>query len=307
MNSQKYNAQALAISMVVLVVCSIVGISIYSRVTKDKTLTIDEQASSEALEISDLIIDYMIQAPIEDVLSQYESMTPQNGEMLTSGEISTYLNDLGIQLSDLEPLSSGICQPGQGGNEHYLKVEEADENTFFEIRPGQVKSFVVKNLVLGEDCDATITLTVRGEEKTGFSISKIYASETGDIKEYEETDIEHYCFSSGAVCNNENFTGDGWTEFTVDNSLGINLVEEVDYEGTTYTLEEVRVKAIAGTVAVSQDLDETCASVEGLRMIHIIAGANCNGAYRAKEILIPETKWYSTIFDYVIFNGEGSI
>ena len=88
----------------------------------------------------------------------------------------------------------------------------------------------------------------------------------------------------------------------------ITLTETVSYEGTTYSLDEVRIKAVGGTVAIAQDLDDsTCTDLDGLRMIQITAGANCNGVYRAKEIIIPENKWHSTIFDYVIFNGEGSI
>jgi hypothetical protein len=81
---KRYESQALAIAMVVLVVCSIIGMSIYSRVVKDKTLTIEEQASSEALEISDLLLDYIIQTPIETVVTKYNQITPSNGESLVT-------------------------------------------------------------------------------------------------------------------------------------------------------------------------------------------------------------------------------
>jgi len=55
MNSKntKYEAQALAITMVVLVVSAILGLSIYSRAMKDKLLTMEERASAEALEVAD--------------------------------------------------------------------------------------------------------------------------------------------------------------------------------------------------------------------------------------------------------------
>ena len=310
--NKKYEAQALAIAMIVLVVCSIVGISIYSRVTKDRSLTIEEQASSEALEISDILLDYLIQVPISNVVDKYPV---EEGETLResvgSGEISSYLGEL--EVGEFNPLDLGLCTvDGSNGNDYYLKIQEADENTFFEIRPGQVKSIVVKNLDLSGTCEVNITTSIRGEEKTGFSVSKIYSNASGEIKEYELTDTENYCFGDG-TCNNTNFRGDSWIVHEVDTALpSINLLETVTYDEEEYTLDEVRIKAIGGTVALAQSSLSSCTnsegdSVDGLRMIQITAGANCNGVYRGKEILIPETKWSSAIFDYVVFNGQGAL
>ena len=93
--------------MIVLVVCSIIGISIYSRVSKDKTLTIEEQASSEALEVADLIIDYVIQAPVEEVVDKF----PEGiyiGNTITDHEIQQFLDLVGV---NGEALSAGICLP----------------------------------------------------------------------------------------------------------------------------------------------------------------------------------------------------
>jgi hypothetical protein len=312
--NKKYEAQALAISMVVLVVCSIVGISIYSRVSKDRSLTIEEQASSEALEIADILLDYLVQVPIEDVVTKYEDLNLQEDETLkeSEGRISSYLQSLNV--GGFNALDLGLCTvDGKNGNEYFLKVEVADENTFFEIRPGQVKSFVVKDLQFSGTCNINVTFSIRGEEKTGFSISKIYSNASGEVKEYEITDTENYCFGSGGICNNsENFSGTGWIPHTVDASITINLTDTTTYNGTEYTLDEIRIKAIGGTVALAQSSLDACTDtagnpIDGLDMIQITAGANCSGVYRGKQILIPETKWSSTIFDYVIFNGQGAL
>ncbi len=303
----KYESQALAIAMVVLVVCSIIGMSIYSRVAKDKTLTIEEQASSEALEIADLLLDYIIQTPIETVVTIYNQRTPSNGESLveSKSEISSYFTSLGI--TNLSNLSFGTCKIKENDvNEYTLKVQEADESTAFEIRPGQVRSFITKGLTLSDTCSAQIKLNVRGENQTGFTISKIYSTTDGKIKQYETTDTESYCFSPGTGCYNKNFYGEAWIPYTVNQTKDLALVESVEYSGETYNLDEIRIKAVGGTVALTYNLDSEC-EVDGLRMIQVQAGANCNGVYRSKEILIPETKWSSTIFDYVIFNGQGSI
>jgi hypothetical protein len=70
----KYESQALAIAMVVMVVSSIIAMSIFFRAQKDRTLTLEERASAEALEISDLIIDKLTQFSIEDVFEEINNI-----------------------------------------------------------------------------------------------------------------------------------------------------------------------------------------------------------------------------------------
>ena len=42
-------------------------------------------------------------------------------------------------------------------------------------------------------------------------------------------------------------------------------------------------------------------------MLSLRASATCNGVYRAKEVLVPKVRSNYSIFNYVLFNGEGQL
>jgi type II secretory pathway pseudopilin PulG len=308
MKNARYEAQALAIAMVVLIISSILGLSIFSRVSSDKSLAIKEQASAEALEVADLLLEYITQADIQDILAKAPAGVSGDGTELnqSDNEISAFFTALGIEGFDSEDL--GFCSITSGddnnGNEYTLTLKEASENSFFEIRPGSVRSFVLTDLSVAPDCSTNITFDTRGESQSGFSIEKIYTNDSGETKPYDYDDVENYCFSDdGITCNSLNFTGGGWIPYNMTSSVSLPL-SDTSFAG--YELSEVRIKAIGGTIGMSYSLTPTCPS-QGLRLISIQAEATCNGVYRAKELLIPENQWSLPIFDYVIFNGEGAI
>ena len=76
----KYSGQALAIAMVVLVVSSLIAISIYSRTMKDKGLTLEERASAEALEVSDVILNKLTLYPVQEVIKALVDIELVSGE-----------------------------------------------------------------------------------------------------------------------------------------------------------------------------------------------------------------------------------
>lgn len=320
MKDSKYPAQALAIAMVVLVVSSILAISIYSRIAKDKTLSLDERASAEALEISDLILDYLTDASINDVIAAAEdasdTQTIDTGISLTEDidrrQISYLLEAIGISagLSSLD-----ICPLSSAGNSYVLALSEGDLNTYFEVRPGQMMALPLKGMTLGDDCSTVLKAVVRGDSTAGFSITKVYGKDyvnglATSYKPYDEADVLHYCFSSGKGCNNSNFldsSSDGvnWVYFRDDNSgqIDLNLKETMG----DYLLDEVKITAIGGTIGIAYQLNNPESCTQDLKMINVQAAANCNGTYRGKSVLIPKKQWESPIFNYTIFNGEGSL
>jgi hypothetical protein len=395
----KYEAQALAIAMVVLVVSSLIAISVYSRTMKDKGLTLEERSSAEALEVSDVLIDRLTQFSMNIVIDEILAM-----DLVEEG--TEYPYDTGIVLKEnnngdsnitelfrseslqilnesqsLSDLLSPLCPTDKGG-EYQITLKEADEDTYYEIKPGNVWSLPAKNLIQQDGCNVDIRLAVRGDTRAGFTLMKIYCSYDAEgnvvgCKEYdfggmgdeyspENDDILNYCFSDdGIECNNVNFEdNNNWIRYNPnevgegENLIDIPLpssvvgepVEEplivppptdpvqgvsdenlkkqnifdkiVDLFKTKkvsaqpappspeplegdYVLSEIRIKAVGGTIGVSYILPEQC--LTGLRMFQLRATANCAGIYRGKEVLIPEQKWHNTIFDYVVFNGEGSL
>ncbi len=301
----RYNAQALAIAMVVLVVSSIIGLAIYSRAAKDKLLSVGERASAEALEVSDLILNQLITIPIntvtQTIAGEGNPFDYENGVTLTesNGQISELFTKLG-----LEGAFTGLnfCPIATDGNEYYLKIKEASPDTYFEIRAGQVMAFPIKGQAIGLGCNASLSFAIRGDSNVGFSVEKIYGQNytsgiAQEYKPYAIDDVKQYCFS----CNETKFLGDEWNHITDGGSLTFDLNETAD----GYKLDEIRVKAIGGSLGVGYILTTEC--TQGFRLIDVQASANCDGTYRGKQILIPEKKWSSPVFDYSLFNGQGSL
>lgn len=323
---KKYESQALAIAMVILVVSSLIGISIYSRSLKDKGLVLEERASAEALEVSDLILDKLTQYPINTVIDAIiasENLTEfnhQEGIVLrdnNSGNlgITSLLRSLGVleQNISLSELINPLCPITTGSNEYQVTLRETDEHTSYEVKPGNVWSLPVKNLVQSNQCKLNLKFSIKGDSRAGFVLTYIYCKydENGyaiDCKEYAREDIQNYCFSDdGIECNNENFLDAEWIkgEYNQYEEIDIKEISLFDMVSGGYSLGEIRVKAIFGTIGVSYSLPSEC--ITGLRMYQLRATANCSGVYRGKEIVVPEAKWHNTLFDYVLFNGKGSI
>jgi len=320
MKKETYPAQALAIAMVVLVVSSILAISIYSRVSKDKTLSLDERNSAEALEVSDLILNYLTASPIQTVIQnapETQSLDNPSGitltESATQQEISTLLETLGVTNS-FDNLS--ICPITVSSNTYFLNIRKADIDTYFEVRPGQIMALPVKGINLPDPvvspnaCNTTIKTAVRGDSGAGFSVTKVYAKTytngiAATYKPYEEADVLNYCFASSSTCNNNDTLGDGlnWIPFKDDGSQTLSVALNEIKSG--YRLDEVKITAIGGTIGISYTIPTTC--TKELNMINVQAGANCSGTYRGKSVLIPSKQWEVPLFNYVLFNGEGSL
>lgn len=329
--TKKYEGQALAITMVVLVISSLIGLSIYSRTMKDKMLTMEERASAEALEVSDGVLEKLTLEPINEVIAGLEVMGFQPGSNLDDGivlkeggegkasELTGLFRNLGIigDNQTLGGLLSPLCPMGVGGNEYQLTLKTADENMYTDYGPGVVWSLPVRNVLREKDDECTLNMNfdIRGSSKVGFVVSKIYCEYGVDgiateCKEYEINDFDKFCFTSTideSECNAlEKFFDQGgasnWVPFNPD-QRGLTIKMSNAFSPPS----EIRVTPVGGSIGISYSLSESCGSDEGLRMFQLRATANCGGVYRGKEILIPEEKWHETIFDYVIFNDKGSI
>ena len=332
-NTLKYEAQALAIAMVLTVVTAIIAMSVYFRTQKDKGLTLEERASAEALEVSDLIIDRLTQYNIETVVEKIIELRPESGELfdyvegtvppltengLEKQEISNLLSALGSE-TNIRELT--ICPVSENSpNQYELTIKQADENTYFEIKPGQVWSLPIKGYTPDTSpCDILISFSVRGNTGAGFVLTKSYAKEYELVnplyKKYEYEDITSYCFSDdGVECNEkENFSEeDSWVKYNISSEApleAISLFEtKVGDDSEEYRLDEIRVKAVGGTVGLKyKEAQQNTSCLDGLRLIHLRVTANCYGIYRGKEVLIPQKKWHNTLFDYAVFNATGSI
>lgn len=311
---KRYSAQALAITMIVLVVSAIIGLSIYSRISRDKRLTVDERASAEALEISDLVVEklsgYEADEILDGVVKLGKTMTYPSGvsvkESRDTDEISALFRILGTE-NIFETV--GFCLPSQG-NEYNLVVKEAEASSPYEVPAGQIWSLPIGNANLS-GCNLMIQVS-KGDTRSGFSITKLYAKDydatgkAGEYKRYGDNDVTNYCFSdNGTECNDKDSLLDTWVLYSPSSPINISLSEVVD----GYKLDTVIVRAVGGNIGVYYNMANSTGDscMDGFRMIELRASAYCNGIYRGKEILIPQKKWHSPIFDYAIFNAEGAL
>ena len=320
---KKYDAQALAIAMVVLVVASIIGISVYSRVAKDKTQSLDERASAEALQVSDVVLNYLTAYDVNKIITEANKIANSSSTNLDitlsekgKNQISQLFTNLGIQ----DKLSSlSICPVSStGSNDYYINITKADINTFFEITPGQEFAIPIKGETLGTNCATDIATVIRGDTQAGFSVTYIYGKSYSNgiaaaYKPYETSDTDNYCFSDdGTNCNNSNFQKDSettsnWIAFKSDNTETIKVDLNKTSSDGQYRLDEIKVVAIAGTIGVAYQMAEPDKCSDSLGMINLQVGANCDGSYRGKSVLLPSKPWENSIFNYSIFNGEGSL
>lgn len=328
---KKYEGQALAITMVVLVISALLGLSIYSRTRRDRALTFEERASAEALEVSDSILEQLTTQSVGDVreaIQQYlegQEINWEEGIVLSEvGEEDDDITGLFRLLEIIEGDSTiggllyPICPlPEDSMNKYELTVKLADEDTAFEVKPGETWSLPIGRgmNVEEEECNIlNIKADYSGDSRAGFVVMKIYCDydENGvptSCDKYEidtEEGFEKYCFSNDALtCNAELDTTTVphlrgyWEPTGAGDVIGINIAGD-------NSPSEIRVVPVGGTIELSYSFDNSIC-LDGLSMYHFKVTANCSGVYRGKEILIPEQKWYHSIFDYVIFNSQGSI
>ena len=301
-----YKGQALAISMIVLVVCSILGLSIYSRVVKDKELVTQEAISSEALEMADSILGTMTAVSASDLKALIEG---NGGDIAITGwiDVNLFLEDL--DLINLTDTLQDLDQCSATSSTVELVISEATMDDLIEVRVDEAKAFRIEGKTITSPCSLSVQVESRGTINSGFVVKNIYGEgyeDTAEYKMYDEDDILLYCFSEDLLtCNSKDFIpSDNWIKISDGEILDLDLTETK--EG--YALDEVRIIPMGGTIGVGIDvLPEGCMEDEDLGAVRIVTNITCNDIYRAKEMFVPEdgSTSYSSMFDFTIYNNIG--
>ena len=330
-----YSGQALAIAMLVLVVSSLIGLSMFSRTRRDRALTLEERSSAEALEVSDIILDNITNFKPEEIVeainNTYYSDTldefdEEEGVVLyentENDNISRLFEELGIFHSNisLSNLVSPLCPIEIQPNEYQLTIRKADRDTVYELRPGHVWSFPTRNVIItnpqpGSVCNLNIYISEIGDSLAGFTESRIYCEYDNDIPtqciDYDNYDnvnnqkMKKYMFAFDGEDHPSFYTedSDNWIQVTPSNTtpaISLNLID-----GTTSIPSELRIKSLGRIgspgIGISYELEGNFCP-KGVNMYQVRATANCSEIYRGKEIIIPH-RGYSAIFDYIYFSG----
>ena len=169
---------------------------------------------------------------------------------------------------------------------------------------GSVKSIKVTSLNLTSPCSIDFKFGSASDGDEIFTIKKVYANSSGEIKPYEEDDMLVYCISSGSCDPSVIQAADGTIEDVADGDvISIDLADSPD----GYFLYEIRIIPLYGTLNIAWEAD-SCAG-DTLFDYKVNAQVNCKGDYREKEVVLPNVKLlgYDPIFDYTIYNAEGKL
>ena len=287
-NKKTYSGQALAIIMVVLVISSIIGFSIFTRSLRDKRSTVQERYSAEALEVNDNILDYILQntneGEIPDLVIDQEYASEVGGEY----DIENIFDSTKLT----------VCSLDGTNNKYTVKLFYGDNDTVYQVEPGQAFSFVVPEKEAVPDA-CVINVKFQPEDipaNTGFTINKIYrTSPTGaTIKDYGYSDAETYCLSTNCT----NFEKD-------PNDFSWDPADTLVIPAGGVNLDRAQLIAINSRIRFTYEPTAACGDL--FKTLILRSSATCNGVFRSKEAIIPVHRAHFSIFNYVLFNGSGEM
>ena len=287
-NKKTYSGQALAIIMVVLVISSIIGFSIFTRSLRDKRSTVQERYSAEALEVNDNILDYILQNTNEGEIPPLEI-----DKEYTSNEIRTLL-DMGENLFN----KLTVCSLDGTNNKYTVKLFYGDNNTVYQVEPGQAFSFVVPEKEAVPDA-CVINVKFQPEDipdNTGFTLNKLFRTSLAEatIRDYDYSDAETYCLSTNCTNFEKN-----------PNYVRWDPAATLEIPAGGVNLDRAQLIAINSRIRFTYEPTAACGSL--FKTLILRSSATCNGVFRSKEAIIPVHRAHFSIFNYVLFNGFGEM
>lgn len=301
MNNKKFKAQALALVMIVLVVASIIGVSLFSRMAKDKEAAINEQDSSIASTQVDAILDFLIGADIE-LLEKVLAESDYSVKFDSMSAYAAFLSEKGIiDETTKDRLNIDWC-PGQ--SKEKLSMTLAEPLDFFEIQPGSVMTFNLEEASADSSCELTLRLKAI-EDHSIFAIKRVYK----DLSDIVTEDIKSYCILQG---KNEGCPAD---IPDVEYESNLSSIEDFDNVNKVHRIKinlngaisnntvEIRFLPIKGVLGMAIDYPD-CIN-KNFKPIKITSEANCNNSYRGKQMFLPGSGslGYSPLFDYGIYDS----
>jgi type II secretory pathway pseudopilin PulG len=305
--------------MVVLVVASIIGIALFSRMAKDKRLAVEEQNSAAAAQAAEGLLDVLVGADID----QLEAVIANNLiNMPIQGfdEIKAFIGEeLGlVDSATALPDETEWCSGAETSEEETyinLTIASTEPEDFPEVQPGSVRAYnMVGATFLDNDCHLKLRFQPK-ETDAVFVIKYVYMP--GGT---EPDTFTGYCAGTDCtgITNVEDYgnltplidSGDYWFVDTNVNSSEddlINLYDEVENKG----LMEIRILPIKGSWGISTEVvnssgveSSSCISKQ-FNQVKVEVDAVCQGAARPFQMILPGSGnlGYSTLFDYGIYDN----
>lgn len=308
-----YSGQAIAIIMVVLVVATVIGASLYSRMIKNRGSLVESKESTRAMEQVDTLLDLIITSDLAQTQLNFDSCLSSGS--CTFNSLSEYSDLFGESLdSGISSKISDWCEntPTSPNSDMLITVEYADIGDYKDYNVGEVMALKLGGLGLPSGCNMTLGFKSVGTGEELFTVKRVYMDASGNIKPYEEDDMLLYCFSTTGSCDAPVAPKDSIvlpyflaSNTPENNTIQINMTETKVLDGVTYTLYEIRVLPLYGKLGISTQAD-SCASTS-LYNYKVTADVTCDNIRRAGEVVIPNVKnlGYNAMFDYTIYNSTG--
>ncbi len=302
MKKNTYRGQALAIIMIILVVSAIIGFSIIIRSVRDRKAALQERTSAEAYEVVDVILDNMLLYSLKEWNEKGLILGAQKVEVDGREDITSLLSSLGSPIN-LQSLS--ICPLSGTENRYTLSLAETDENTLYTVEPGQSFTFMVNGESIGENCKINIDFDIP-PSNTGFMLNYIYkdGSTPTSIKDYDYPDADTYCLGTAEPNTCENFGKPEGLNAKQHNPNTLFVIDAGE-KARSNPIDKIQVIAVNNRIIFK--FSATDCPVGIFDMISLRSSATCNNTYRAKEVLIPKIRSNFSLFNYVLFNGTGSM
>jgi hypothetical protein len=315
MTKKLFKAQALAIVMLILVIASIMGVSLFSRMAKDKDIAVNEQDSAIAIAQVDAMLDYLIGADIgqvEGVLTNSENPYPY--EINSINDFVDFLREYDVIDSEVEPFAEAWCISTDNSDVQVI-LSFADSDTFAEVQPGSVLAFNLEDLSCSSSDDGC-RLTVRMKsvgDYSAFLVKRIIDDPTDGVSETKQ----NYCITDdGAGCTSNDYgdnlgniiegTGGTWSTINTGTDGNGDLLYYINFEldqEVSNNVVEIRVLPVSGVLAFNNVQPEDVTDRNFLP-IKIAAEATCN-VTRGEEMYLPGSGLlgYSTLFDFGIYDS----
>lgn len=304
---RKYSGQAIAIIMIVLVVATVIGASLYSRMIRNSAEIVDTRESQRALEQADSILDVFVSADLPSTQSLMSStLSAENPKKFSSiADLKTFLStSLAIDTSILDEVGTitGWCEPPETGSSLEVTLSYADETSVIEYNVGDVVALNTSNVTVPDGCKVDLNLTTRGDGDHLFTTKYVYMDGVNVIP-YKLEDMQLYCLGEGD-CNTPSVapTQSIVTSFASGDDMTLDM-----YSLAQNSLYEFRLLPLKEKLGVAVIPNAQCGDIFSNYVVR--AKVTCKGDTREKQVVIPSVNnmGYSSLFDYTIYNSNGTL
>ncbi|MCB9790682.1 hypothetical protein H6764_01525 [Candidatus Nomurabacteria bacterium] len=327
----KYEGQALAIVLIVLIVAVIIALAVVSRTLSDRTQVIKERSSADAVEAANSTLDAVAGISIADLaeyaegtgrtvcgLGPTDNFADVGCHIESVDDLETLLDNFGLS-AFYDSISNDLAAkcPATDSNQFNkslnLSFEYASEDDEITIEKDSVFSIVNNGNPPNNNpgtCAIDLNATPLPSGSTaGVITSAVYVTKSGNdiasFKQYRYPDVKAFCISDG--CNGSA----DWVESS-NSSWGLRLTGNIDdvpiiktIGSTDYYLQEVRIKPVGSDINLTRQETGGTDCVSFRDLLKVSATVNCGDTARGREIVLTDDEWAPAIFDYVVFNGNG--